>query len=142
VILFTLVLQGLSLKPFIRILTIQANEEESEEFQALDMRLRLARAALAHIDNNYKEQIETNETYKRVRDRYERMIAIAQQKLNAQEHTNEGSSFLPQYRQMLLELIKVRRQELAHFRNNNEFPDELIRERERELDLEEARLRG
>jgi CPA1 family monovalent cation:H+ antiporter len=142
VILFTLVLQGLSLKPFIRLLNIQTNEKESEELQALDMRLRLAQAALGYIDNNYKEQIETNETYKRVRDRYERMISIAQQKLSAQERLDEGNTFIPQYRQMLLELVAVRRQELTHFRNNNEFPDELIRERERELDLEEARLRG
>jgi len=142
VILFTLVLQGLSLKPLIRFLNIQTDDAESEEMQALDMRLRLAQAVLGYMDNNYKEQMETNETYKRVHDRYERMITIAQQKLSAQERIDEGNTFLPQYRQMLLELIKVRRQQLAHFRNNNEFPDELIRERERELDLEEARLRG
>jgi monovalent cation/hydrogen antiporter len=42
---------------------------------------------------------------------------------------------------MLLELIDVRRRELSHYRHDNSFPDELIREREWELDLEEARLR-
>jgi Na+/H+ antiporter len=141
VILFTLVLQGLSLKPLIRILQIRGNDEW-EELQALTLRVRLAQSVLAHIDNNYKQQIEDHEAYKRVRDRYERMIAIAQQKLDAKETVDESQSFLPNYRQMLLELVDVRRRELIRFRRSNAFSDELIRERERELDLEEARLRG
>jgi CPA1 family monovalent cation:H+ antiporter len=142
VILFTLVLQGLSLKPIIRLLKIKGDEKDSENMQALDMRLRLANAVLAHIDDKYSNEIDTNETYKRVRDRYARMIEITQKKLQAQDMTEEEKTFLPNYRQMLLELIAVRRRELNHFRHNNTFSEELIREREWELDLEEARLRG
>ncbi|MBO9204131.1 Na+/H+ antiporter [Niastella sp. MAH-29] len=142
VILFTLVLQGLSLKPIIRILKIKGDEKESEERQALDMRLRLANAVLAHIDDRYAQEIDENETYKRVRDRYARMIEITQRKLDTQQTSAEEQNFLPQYRQMLLELVEIRRRELNHFRHNNTFSEELIREREWELDLEEARLRG
>lgn len=141
VILFTLVLQGLSLKPLISLLGIKEDEKESENLQALDLRLRLANAVLAHIDERYAKEIETNETYKRVRDRYERMIAITQKKLEAQELTAEEQTFLPHYRQMLLELVEVRRRELNHFRHSNTYSEELIRDREWELDLEEARLR-
>ena len=106
------------------------------------MRLRLANAVLAHIDDKYSNEIETNDTYKRVRDRYARMIEITQKKLDAREITEEEINFLPHYRQMLLELVAVRRRELNYFRHNNTFSEELIREREWELDLEEARLRG
>jgi CPA1 family monovalent cation:H+ antiporter len=141
VILITLVLQGLSLKPLIRFLKIKGEEKESESLQALDMRLQLARAVLAHIDFKYTKEIETNETYKRVRDRYARMIAITQKKLEAQESAEEEQTFLPHYRQMLLELVEVRRRELNHYRHTNTFSEELIRDREWELDLEEARLR-
>lgn len=141
VILFTLVLQGLSLKPLIRLLKIKGDEHQSENLQALDLRLHLANAVLAHIDDKYAKEIETNETYKRVRDRYERMIAITRKKLEDQEALDDGPTFLPHYRQMLLELIDVRRRELNHFRHANTFSEELIREREWELDLEEARLR-
>lgn len=141
VILFTLVLQGLSLKPVIRLLKIKGDSTEKETMQALDLRLRLANAVLAHIDEKYEREIGTNDTYKRVRDRYARMIEITQQKLEAREGFEEKQSFLPQYRQMLLELIDVRRRELNHFRHSNTFSEELIREREWELDLEEARLR-
>jgi monovalent cation/hydrogen antiporter len=141
VILFTLVLQGLSLKPLIRLLKIKGDEKETETMQMLDLRLRLANAVLAHIDDKYAREIETNDTYKRVRERYARMIEITQKKLEAQESIDDTQSFLPHYRQMLLELIEVRRRELNHYRHTNDFSHELIKEREWELDLEEARLR-
>lgn len=142
VILFTLVLQGLSLKPLIRFLKIETNEKESERVQALAMRVQLAEAVLSFLDTNYKEEIEKNEAYKRVRERYERMIEVAKKKLEMEESAEEASSFLPRYRQMLVDLVDVRRKELNRFRRSNEYNEELIREREWELDLEEARLRG
>lgn len=143
VILFTLVLQGLSLKPLISFLKIDAGEKESEKLQALALRIQLADAVLAYLDTNYAEEIEQNEPYKRVRDRYDRMIEITRKKLEAQEGEEaEDAGFLPHYRQMLLEIVDVRRKELTRFRHNNEYSDELLREREWELDLEEARLRN
>lgn len=141
VILFTLVLQGLSLKPLIRYLKIEINEE-SAKVQELALRIQLAEAVLAYIDTNYEEEISHNETYKRVRDRYERMIEVAKKRLAKEEAEDEGASFLPNYRKMLLEIIEVRRKELSRFRHSNEYDEELIREREWELDLEEARLRN
>jgi CPA1 family monovalent cation:H+ antiporter len=42
---------------------------------------------------------------------------------------------------MLIELVYIRRRELNRFRHTGEYSEELIRERERELDLEEARLK-
>jgi len=38
--------------------------------------------------------------------------------------------------------VDVRRKELNRFRRSNEYNEEMIREREWELDLEEARLRN
>jgi len=142
VILFTLVLQGLSLKPLIRYLKIETDDGESLKMQSLSLRIQLAEAALSFIDINYAGHIENNEVFRRVRERYERMIEVAKKKLDADEAENDGASFVPQYRQMLVELVNVRRKELNRFRNGTEYNEELIREREWELDLEEARLRG
>lgn len=142
VILFTLVLQGLSLQPLIRFLKIEVNEKESEKVQALALRVQLAESVLSYLDTNYHDEIESNETYKRVRDRYERMIEVTRKKLEKEETEDETASFLPRYRQMLVEIVEVRRTELNRFRHTNEYDEELIREREWELDLEEARLRG
>src|SRR4029077_15486919 len=57
VILVTLVLQGLSLKPLIRYLNIPFDEEESEKNQLLTLRIHLAESVLAYLDTNYSEEI-------------------------------------------------------------------------------------
>jgi monovalent cation/hydrogen antiporter len=142
VILVTLVLQGLSLKPLIRYLKISVNEKESDKLQTLSLRIHLAESVLAYLDTNYNEEIKNNETYKRVRDRYERMIEVSRKKLISEEEEEERASFLPHYRQMLIEIVEVRRRELNRVRHTNEYDEEMIREREWELDLEEARLRN
>ena len=142
VILVTLVFQGMSLKTIIRLLKIHGNEAESEKLQAIALRIRLAESALSYLDTNYPGETQHNETYKRVRDRYERMIDIAKRKLESDESADESASFLPRYRQMLIELVHIRRRELNYLRYKGEFSLELIREREWELDLEEARLKN
>jgi Na+/H+ antiporter len=141
VILVTLVLQGLSLKPLIRVLNIETPDTEKTKLQALALRIQLAESVLAYIDTNYPEETQNNDTYKRVRDRYERMIEITKRKLESDEEEDEADSFLPQYRQMLIELVHIRRRELNYFRHKGEYSEELIREREWELDLEETRLK-
>jgi monovalent cation/hydrogen antiporter len=141
VILFTLVLQGLSLRPIINWLNIPVNEKESEKLKSLALRVHLAETVLAYLDSNYQDEVHNNDTYKRVRDRYERMIEVTKKKLVKEEAEDESASFLPHYRQMLVEIVEVRRKELNRFRHANEYSEDLIREREWELDLEEARLK-
>ena len=141
VILITLVLQGLSLKPFIRLLKFQTNEDESQKLQATRLRIRLAESALSYLDINYPEETQKHETYKRVRDRFERMIDIAKRKLENHESADKSASFVPHYRQMLIELVHIRRRELNYLRHKGEFSLELILEKEWELDVEEARLK-
>ena len=140
VILVTLVLQGLSLKPLIRLLKVDVSEEGIKE-QLLEMRVKLAEAVLAHLETNYNDHIEEHDTFRRVKDRYARMIEIAKRKLENNE-TEEYAAFLPLYREMLVELVHVRRLELKKMRHSKAYSDEMIREREWELDLEEARLRN
>jgi CPA1 family monovalent cation:H+ antiporter len=66
------------------------------------------------------------------------MAEIAEKQLNGED---QMPAFIHDYRQMLLEIIEVRRAELKKMHRNKEFADHLIRARERELDLEEARTR-
>jgi monovalent cation/hydrogen antiporter len=142
VILFTLVLQGLSLKPLIRILKITGKDKEEEKLQLISLRVKLAESVLSYLDTNYSQETQNHDTYKRVRDRYERMIEIAKWKLESNDTSDERNSFLPHYRQMLIELVHIRRRELNYMRHKGEYSEELIREREWELDLEEARLKN
>lgn len=144
VILVTLVLQGLSLKPLIRWLKIEAGDPKAERQSILSLRVRLAESVLSYLESNYADEIEKHDPYKRLRDRFERMIEISKRKLASDDddEEDEQAAFLPQYRQMLLEIIHIRRRELNYYRHKGEYSEELIREREWELDLEEARLQS
>lgn len=139
VILITLVLQGLSLPWVIRKLNIKAEDEKDLDLE-LALKLQLAEAAVDHLKQNYPEEIKHNEAYTRVKERYERMINLTYQKLVDGEKSTDEDDFLPRYRNMLLELVTVRRESLKRLRHEKLYADELIRNKERELDLEEARL--
>jgi Na+/H+ antiporter len=140
VILVTLVLQGLSLPFVIRWLRIEVMDNEEE--QQLSIRLRLANVVLDHITTEYSEESASIDAFSRLKARYERMIEITSSKLEKQQEGKEVvPTFLPRYRQLLLELVKVQRQELSHMRRDNQYSDELLRNKETELDLEEARFR-
>jgi CPA1 family monovalent cation:H+ antiporter len=138
VILFTLVLQGLSLPFLIRRLNISI--QENNKGQEQEIRLRLAIATLDYIETEYKEESASITAFTRVKERYERMIDIASQR-TVQEGESSSVDFLPKYRQMLLEVVSVRRKELAKLRRDKQYSDDLLRAKEVELDLEEARLR-
>ncbi|MBO9561380.1 MAG: Na+/H+ antiporter [Niastella sp.] len=139
VILFTLVLQGLSLPLLIRLLKIEEPESEAHHEHAI--RLRLATAVLELLNKSYAEESGTIEAFVRLKERYARMADIASSRLKEDEKTQLSGSFVPKYRQMLLEAVQVRRAELSKMARTKEFPDEMLRKREAELDLEEARLR-
>lgn len=140
VILFTLVLQGLSLPWVIRKLKLEDDGTENEKEQEAAIRLRLAAASLDHMKNNYEADISNIDAFNRLKERYERMIEIANRRLLKEEDQAEKASFLPRYRVMLLELISVRRKELQKLRHEKLYSDELLNNKEWELDLEEARL--
>ena len=44
-------------------------------------------------------------------------------------------------RKVMIELLELQRKMVHEMRRNNDYPDELLRNKEIELDLEEARLR-
>ena len=57
-----------------------------------------------------------------------------------EEEVDTRASFLPRYRRMLIEIVSVRRKEILKLRHENKYSEELLRSKEWELDLEEARL--
>jgi CPA1 family monovalent cation:H+ antiporter len=140
VILFTLVLQGLSLPFVIRWLNVRDDETENAEEQELEVRLRLAMAALDHMQSEHGDDLGDVDAFRRLKERYERMIELTNKKLLKEEDTAATGGFLPRYRRMLIEIVGVRRKELQKLRSEGKYADELLRNKEWELDLEEARL--
>lgn len=138
VILMTLVFQGLSLPLVTKWLKIKGQNDGG--LQEQEIRLRLANAVLAFLEANYTDETAENETFARVKNRYERMVEHVSQRLAEDESADSAPAFMVSYRKMLREIVAVRRAEILRLRGEKTFPDELLREKEHELDLEEARL--
>lgn len=136
VILFTLVLQGLSLPFLIRRLDVESTENHKES--EIEIQINLTSAVLGHIETNYAHEIETHDAFRQLRERYQYLLN-AQNKLK--EKKEDPSSYAHKYRKALLELVEVRRKALMDMRREEKYPDDILKQREREIDHEEARLR-
>jgi Na+/H+ antiporter len=139
VILITLVFQGLTLPWIIRWLKIEADDEERDK--RLNLKLRLDRVALDHINTGYADEVASIEPFSLLKARYERKIDLTAGILEKEGKPGMIPSFLIQFRKLQLDLIRLQRDELARMRHRNEFPEELLGSEEFELDLEEARIR-
>jgi len=144
VIIVTLVLQGLLISPLIKFLKIEnlAHDKRMKLEEQL-LGIKLAEASLSYIDTNFQNDLAKSEPFRIVHNRYQHIVNTSKRKVidKKQGHTEDEDQFVPRYQQMLLELIEVRRKELVSLRLRGEFDEELLKEKEFELDLEEARLR-
>ena len=139
VILVTLVLQGLTLPLLIRWLKI--GNAEGERDKQLSLKLRLDQVALDHINSGYGEEVATMQPFSLLKARYERRAEFTSKAIGKRAGEEVIPPFMFRFRQLQLDLIGLQRVELARIRHRNEFPEELIRSEEFELDLEEARIR-
>ena len=139
VILFTLVFQGLSLPYLIKWLKIEDDGDSLEKENVL-INSRLATVSLDYMKSNYEGEIQDFEPFRLLKDRYEKIVEMADYKLlHSEDNTSIGH--VRKYRRMLLEIIGVKREEILKLRQERACSNELIKTKEHELDLEEARLR-
>jgi monovalent cation/hydrogen antiporter len=138
VILFTLVVQGLTLPYLIRLLGVHDDgSDEAEE----DLRARLAAAdaALARIDELAAEDWTRDDTM----DRLRRMYGYRQSRFAARRDGGDVDGFESRseaYQRILRELIVAQRGALVQLRKEGAISDQVMRRVERELDLEDTRL--
>jgi monovalent cation/hydrogen antiporter len=139
VILATLVIQGLTLPPLIRLLGVDDRDErlEQEESKA---RLLAVEAALARIDELVAEEWVREDTAERVRRSYD----YRRRRFSARfEDDGDPASFEERseaYQRLLRELLEAQRAILVDLRDAGRINDEIMRRIERELDLEDSRL--
>ena len=92
------------------------------------------------MQSEHGDDLGDVDAFRRLKERYERMIEITNKRLLKEEDTGTTASFLPRYRRMLIEIVSIRRREIQKLRHENIYSEELLRSKEWELDLEEARL--
>jgi CPA1 family monovalent cation:H+ antiporter len=136
VILATLVLQGLSLKPLIRALHLQEDRElEQEEMKA---REHAATAAMARLDKLAGENWPIPEHLDGMRIHYgQRLQRFAPSGKIDSECTLEVAE---SFRRLRHEMLRAERLAVIDLRNQGVISDEVLHRIEHELDIEALRL--
>jgi CPA1 family monovalent cation:H+ antiporter len=137
VILFTLVVQGLSLPLLIRALGVE--DDGAEEREEIAARRSAARAAIARVDALEVEEWTRADTVERMRGLYGYRLRRFDARVGEVEDDGYEQRSVA-YQRMVHEVIGAQREELVRMRNAGEISDEVRRRIERELDLEESRL--
>ena len=140
VIFVTLVGQGLTLKPLLRLLRLA--DEGGEHDRELEIRITALRAGLERILNLSRRTSGAHETedLQRLRSEYESRIEHLQHQVgkpapqNALEHPEDRRN------QAEIEALRAERNAIMGLRDSGEIPDEIFRRIEYDLDLAESRL--
>jgi monovalent cation/hydrogen antiporter len=138
VILVTLVVQGLTLPALIRRLGVRDDgvEYEREELRA---RLTAAKAALSELDVLVEEEWTRDDTIERMRAMYDyRLRRFGARAGKVEDDGYEDRSLA--YQRAVQTVIGAQHRAIVELRNQGEISDEVMRQIERELDLEEDRL--
>ena len=139
VILVTLVFQGLTLPIFLRLLKVEETDDHVPFDQQKEaIRLQLAKESVTFLNSKYHQEMKEFETIARIKEQLERSIQATEQTLSEQKE--QVASVRKLYGKIMLDLITMRRMELNKIRATKQYDDEVIRDLESSLDLEEARL--
>jgi NhaP-type Na+/H+ or K+/H+ antiporter len=139
IILITLVGQGLTLPLIVRALRLEQPRRWSDE-EAI-ARMEAAQNALDRLDELEEEGID-EEQLRRMRELYRRRFRVCQAVLGGEEPADaERVERLVSYGQLRRELIGVERETLLELRSQGRLTSIPMRHIQRDLDLEEARIR-
>ena len=139
VIAVTLIGQGLTLPALLYKLNLPGPNKWSPD-EAI-VRLEAAQAALDRLDE-LEDQGAAAEPLRRLRELYRERFALCVAVLSGSELPDDERAELREYPAMRRDLITVERASLLDMRNRGMVPAEVIRSVERDIDLDEARIRG
>lgn len=136
----TLVVPGLTLSAVVRRLGV--GESEAVTRAELDARIKLARAALHHIDAVAESEELENRILDQLRSTYELRIHRLAPQLDEDGTDGDEAALAREARRVRRELIAVERGRLTELRRRGEIPLAVERRIQHDLDLEESRLAG
>jgi hypothetical protein len=140
VILFTLVVQGLSLPVLIG--WMRTDDDDGEEYEENKARKLAARAALDRLEQLAEEEWTRNDTIERMqgmyRYRYDRFAARFSEEADGDAIEARTSDYL----RIVAAVLEAQREMLEELRRDGTISVEVMRRVEHELDLEEGRYLG
>jgi hypothetical protein len=136
VIFVTIVGQGLTLGPLIRVLGVR--DDGAEEREEVAARVRMAEAGIARLDEIVAQEWVRDDTAERVRGQldYRRRRFTAAADGDGEEYEERTSRYI----RLMYEVFDAQRDALLALRNGGDISEEVRRRVERDLDLEESRL--
>ncbi len=139
VVIFTLLVQGLSLPWIIRKLKLPRHSVIEEEFQ---VRLQLVSASITHIEENLAltEESLLQQIKSKYEIRYSRLQTTELPAHFGEKNHNPVEDIFNRFTELELELIQVERDVIQAMHRQGSASEEVLRKVERELDLEESRL--
>ena len=140
-ILITLVGQGLSLPFIVRALGLEEPRRWSDEEAVA--RMEAAQSALDRIDQMEDDERASETQLKRLRDLYRARFRMCQAVLGGEDpEVAAREQRIVDYGELRRELIGIEREELLDLRQAGRLRNQTLRQIERDLDLEEARIRA
>ncbi|HSS45518.1 MAG TPA: Na+/H+ antiporter [Thermoanaerobaculia bacterium] len=137
VIFVTLVLQGLTLKPVIRLLGLKADPKAAEEETMA--RSRMADAGLESLRSLPAEGPSAQEALAALEEKHRHRAHRYGARLRGQRH-NRDEARTEAYRRLRLGMIGAERDALLKMRDEDEISDEVMRALQNDLDLEQVLL--
>jgi len=134
-VVLTLVVPGLTLAPLLRRLGL--SESDARRHAKSEARLRITHAALERLEQIAAEDGVSEAAVARLRDRYEARLHRLQERAD-----DERRAHLRDASRLHGEMIEAERDVVRDMRRERAFPADVLRELERELDLEESRLQA
>ncbi|HWT90329.1 MAG TPA: cation:proton antiporter, partial [Solirubrobacterales bacterium] len=139
-IVVTIVGQGLSLPFIVRALKLEEPRRWSDEEAVA--RMEAAQSALDRLDEIEAEERASEGQLKRLRDLYRARFRMCQAVLGGEDPDAAArEQRIADYGELRRELIGVEREELLDLRGAGRLRHQTLRQIERDLDLEEARIR-
>ncbi len=153
VILGTLVLQGLSLRPIMRRLNRQAadpghpaeplGDAEEEVREERTAREAMLRAGLGALERYAGKRKVDSAVVTSLRERTERRLRAVGEQFSREAREAQGNgnpSFSPTYRTVRARMLAAEREAVLRLRDEGQIDDEILLRIQRELDLEETLL--
>lgn len=139
IILVTLVGQGLTLPALVKALNLPSDREWSPE-EAI-ARLEAAQAALDRLDELEEDEMISEEALRRLRDLYRARFRQCMAIIGGEKPPDALQEQRMRYGEVRRDLIQAERAAILNLRNEGKVSQDVQRLIERDLDLEEARLR-
>ncbi|HSP17922.1 MAG TPA: Na+/H+ antiporter [Myxococcaceae bacterium] len=131
-VIVTLLGQGLTLPPLIRVLGVKDDGRVDRETRAAQLAVAKAGAVKADalVDSDWVPRHRVERLRDSLRERHQHLEA------NEKPGSGQGEG----YRRVVREILQEQRAEILRLRDSGEIGDDAMRAVERDLDLEEARL--